>query len=243
METPICNIVLSVRMPLHSDPDSEYVVYFLAQIQSLEEEERKEKNMGYVAGFHVQVARMFDDSESVRLHMDGTAQDTSDCFATMFDPEKETLKASIEATFGAIGSDVLIISSVVVYPPYRGHRIGLAAVQRVVDVLGQGVGLVTLRPFPLQYSVRYEKNKAFQKKVGFIPAKEREASDLKRLQNHWKRLGFKPLGKTGWYALSPARIQPRVLMGARGLTTRLGMWLGPASFGSAASGDQHHPAR
>lgn len=106
------------------------------------------------------------------------------------------------------GFDLLVIEEVQVIPAWRGHDIGLAAIQRAIDWFGQDVGLVAIQPHPLQFGRNHRK--AWIREMHLDHLTDEKAC-FKKLQDYYARLGFEHVGN-GIYALSPSQQVLRVLL-------------------------------
>lgn len=88
--------------------------------------------------------------------------------------------------------NVLIVDRIILKQDYRNQAIGLFAIKKVIDVLSGGCGVVAIRPFPLQYS------------RGVNSENIVDATNAKnKLITHFNKIGFLPLGKTGWMIITP----------------------------------------
>jgi len=79
------------------------------------------------------------------------------------------------------GEDILIVRKLILAPQFRGQKIGLAVLHRVITDFGLGCGMVVIKPYPLSGPVK---------------------SGCEKLRKYWARLGFKRLGRSDFWALS-----------------------------------------
>jgi GNAT superfamily N-acetyltransferase len=79
-------------------------------------------------------------------------------------------------------ADLLLVRSISLRPEYRGQKIGLAAMHRMLLDLAGDCGLVMLKPYPLGSG-----------KV--MPGRD-------KLRRYWARLGFKRLAGSAFWAVS-----------------------------------------
>src|SRR5690242_15766545 len=59
-------------------------------------------------------------------------------------------KGSLQRRFSATDTDLLVLDYVALDPKWRGLRLGLLAVRRIVDLLGDGCGLAVAEVSPLR---------------------------------------------------------------------------------------------
>lgn len=83
---------------------------------------------------------------------------------------------------------LLLIDKVVLLPQFRGHRLGLWAVYRMLDVFGNDNTLPLLIPYPLQFSRSEEEDEDDKLGLGDYGLSRAEA--FMKLRSHWRRVGF-----------------------------------------------------
>src|SRR5579871_4775828 len=103
----------------------------------------------------------------------------------VFDRRLDSFRTEVEGRFHCLGADLLILDSLTLAQRWRGHRLGLLAVRRLLDVFEGGCGLVVCKPSPWEGAGAHGKV---------------------RLRRYFKHLGFRRIGKTGYYGLSTADI-------------------------------------
>jgi GNAT superfamily N-acetyltransferase len=128
---------------------------------------------------------------------DGISSEVAEYWECLFDVNTGDLKPEIRVEYETVGCNLLIIDFIEVYPKFRGHGIGLAGVQRVVDVFGAGCALVAGTPQPLQFTPSFasDPDKLNRLKVPNLP----RSQATRKLQKHWSKAGFRPVGRTGIY--------------------------------------------
>ena len=94
--------------------------------------------------------------------------------------------------------NILILDRLEILPKYRGNGLGLNIMRHMMNRFGPGTGVVTLKPFPLQFepeSTRIEDEKWYNDLgLSQLPKDERVAT--KKLFNYYSRLGFLRIGLT-----------------------------------------------
>jgi GNAT superfamily N-acetyltransferase len=139
---------------------------------------------------------------------DGISGEVAEYWECLFDVNTGDLKPEIRVEYETVGCNLLIIDFIEVYPKFRGHGIGLAGVQRVVDVFGAGCALVAGMPQPLQFTPSFASDPDKLNRLQAPNFPKRQATH--KLQNYWSRAGFRPLGRTGIYLMN-ARVEAKVV--------------------------------
>ena len=84
-----------------------------------------------------------------------------------------------------------------VHPKLRGRGIGRSVVDRTIDIFGAGCGLVACRPWPLQFTPTYTRDRKAMKRLRAPSVGRNDA--IHKLRTYWSSLGFWPLGESGIY--------------------------------------------
>jgi hypothetical protein len=143
---------------------------------------------------------LFDvcDAHSAELHH---------LHALLYDADGYHFRDAVAARFGAADPDLLVLDYVVLSPEWRGLKLGLLAVRKVVDLLGGGCGLAVSNVAPLRASA----HKLLGVPRAWLPEQEgREArrEAAVKLRHYFRRMGFRRLGRTPYYALPLNRATP-----------------------------------
>jgi GNAT superfamily N-acetyltransferase len=97
-------------------------------------------------------------------------------------------------------ANVLYISLLELRPRFRGRGFGLASIVRLIEMMAGRSELIVLKPFPLQYQGKAERDsRAFD-------------SDLKKLTKYYRRLGFRQLAGTPYLALKGLKNSSKFLL-------------------------------
>jgi hypothetical protein len=131
---------------------------------------------------------------------DGISGEVSEYWECLFDVNTDNLKPELRVEYETVGCNLLIIDFIEVYPKFRGHSIGLAAAQRVVDVFGGGCALVAATPYPLQFTPAFSGDSDKLQRLQAPKYSKKEA--IRKLQEYWSRVGFMPYGRSGIYLRS-----------------------------------------
>jgi hypothetical protein len=109
-------------------------------------------------------------------------------------------KEETQEKYEAFGTDLLIIDSIEVRPRFRGTRVGTTAIDRTIDIFGPVCGLVACKPWPLQFTPAFARDRKALKRLKAPAMGQDEA--VRKLRAYWSKLGFWPLGETGIHVLS-----------------------------------------
>jgi predicted GNAT family acetyltransferase len=197
-------IEFAVRASLHEDPvDTDFVHSILGRIFATLEEDGEDKETGYIRAPLVQFAEAMDHGISTERLGDGIDGNIAECWERLLDLDSGYWKEEIQAEYEALECDLLVIDCVEVHQKLRGRGIGQSAVDRTIDVFGAGCGLVACKPWPLQFTPAYARDRKALKRLKAPPGGRDDA--IHKLRAYWSRLGFWPLGETGIYLLSMAQ--------------------------------------
>lgn len=126
----------------------------------------------------------------------------------LFSVRTRELRPALRRQFELSVSDVLILDTLEIEPEHRGKRLGLSVVDSTIRVFARDpFMLVVCNPFPMQCGgkQRDDEWRARMEPSRFVGNKN---DAQQRLQRYWQRLGFTPIGTTGYYALSPGHKRP-----------------------------------
>jgi hypothetical protein len=92
----------------------------------------------------------------------------------------------------------------VLHPRWRGLKLGLLAVRKLVDLVGGGCGLAVCNIAPLRRDAHAE----LKVPASWLPRHDAQQKPVLKLRRYFKRMGFVRVGRTAYYALSLARVAP-----------------------------------
>jgi len=125
-------------------------------------------------------------------------------YEAVFDPETGDIREVIDDQFECTGSDLLIVDSIVLERKWRGLKLGLLALRRLIDLHETECRLVVCQPYPLENAD--------------TPVERREGKV--KLRRYFKNLGFRRIGRTDFYGLSTTHIMPKFEDVLRGMQSR-----------------------
>ena len=137
-------IVFQLSAPLaQSETSREFVQMITGEIRDSE----VNRALGRIDASLIQVGRIADAGEDLFELMDSESSELADYHSAFFKSHACDYKDSIRAQFvDIVFLDFLIIHCVEVQPEFRGHRLGLMSVSRLIDLFGDNCGLVVLKP-------------------------------------------------------------------------------------------------
>jgi hypothetical protein len=200
----IASIEFAVRASLHEEyADSDFVHSILGRVSAKSEDLGDEEDAGYIRASLVQFGEAMDHGISTDRLGDGIEGSIAEYWELLFDLETGYWREEIRDEYEASGCDLLIIDCVEIRPRWRGMGVGPTAVDRTIDIFGPGCGLIACRPWPLQFTPAFARDRKALKRLGAPGVGQDEA--VRKLRGYWSRLGFWPLGETGIYLLSMAQ--------------------------------------
>lgn len=101
-----------------------------------------------------------------------------------------------------LASGMLIVSDLGIAPAYRGRDFGLIALKTIIQRFRMGMGIVAMRPFPLQYA---NLRPDVREELALDTFKGSERATLMKIRAHFGRLGFKLIPGTDVMALETIR--------------------------------------
>jgi len=163
----------------NSDPEH-YLVEINFKIIGLSEEE--EITLGEGHATQVRINQALEEHASLYEIFD-VDQELTDTARSIFDTGFDDYHASVIKGFedNFFPEDVLVVRRMTLSPQFRGQKIGLSVLHRIIMDLGHGCGLVVIKPYPLMGPVR----------VG-----------CEKLRKYWAQLGFERVGKSNYWGLS-----------------------------------------
>ena len=168
----IASIEFAVRASLHEEyVDADFVHSILGKIFAKSENSADEEDAGCIKATLVQFGEAIDHGISTESIGDGIDGSIAEYWERLFDLDTGYWREEIQDEYEASASDLLIIDCMEIRPKWRRMGVGPAAVDRTIDIFGAGCGIVACKPWPLQ----------------FTPAFARDRKALKRLKapGHW----------------------------------------------------------
>jgi hypothetical protein len=204
----IFNIVLQTRACLQSfDDPTDFISGYSGVITCTDDETGAETKVGRLSALRVHAGLACDAGESLFDVCDAHSAELAYLHSLLYEPDGHSLKERVMAEFDATDADLLLIDHVILAPRWRKLRLGLLAVRKLVDLVGGGVGLAVSEIAPLRTSA----HKQLRVPADWLPrhtTKEERKAATVRLRRYFRRMGFRRLAQTPYYALSLTQITP-----------------------------------
>ncbi len=109
-------------------------------------------------------------------------------------------------------SNLLIFDRLELLPDSRGQNLGVAIMRRLIQRFSAGVGVVAIKPFPLQFesSIPAEDEDGWHEEMQLSSFQDPERDAVRKLKNHYSKLGFVEMKGTPHMFLSTARRLPPI---------------------------------
>jgi hypothetical protein len=198
------SIEFAVRASLHEEYiEADFVHSILGKISAKSEDRRDQEDVGYIKGSLVQFGEALDHGISTERLGDGIDRNIAEYWELLFDSDIGFWKEEVQDEYAASGCDLLIIDCMEISPKFRGTGIGPIAIDRTFDIFGPVCGLVACKPWPLQFTPAFARDRKALNRLK-APGVGR-AEGVRKLRAYWSKLGFWPLGETGIYLLGMAQ--------------------------------------
>jgi GNAT superfamily N-acetyltransferase len=197
------DVVLSTRGSLHPDGEpSEFVSEHTGIVTCTDDTTGETTRVGRVHAWRVDGAVAWENGESLYDVCDAHSDELHRVHALLYEPTGYQFRDEWEKRFEAVGPNLLVLDYVVLAPKWRGLKLGLLAVRRVVDLLGGGCDLAVSHLAPL----RRDAHQALRVPAHWLP--EADPAGTGRLRRYFRRMGFRRLGRSPYYALPLNLVTP-----------------------------------
>lgn len=146
-------------------------------------------DLGRARNYHIPAIDVFDESAKLLEY-----------YSALFNPRTNWFKDDLIIDKLPIAGNVLILDILTLLPQYRGFGVGRLILRRLIQRYSTGVGVVAVKPFPLQYDKSFQaiypdwtRSLAFEKLSGTF-----EEAQAKR-QSSNAALGFRPVSDSHPY--------------------------------------------
>jgi len=186
---------------LHPDGEpTEFVSEYTAVITCTDDVTGAVTKVGRVTALRVHAGLAQNAGESLFDVCDAHSDELHHLHALLYEPGHYHFREELMARYEATEPDLLVLDYVVLAPRWRGLRLGLLAVRRLVDLVGGGCGLAVSLIAPLRHAAA----PALRVPASWLPRHpdpaEKKAARV-RLRGYFRRMGFRRLGPTPYYLL------------------------------------------
>ena len=201
------DLVLQTQGSLHPDgePDrfiSEYTGFILG-----EGEDGTARRVGKALAYRIHAELAAREGEPLFDVCDAHSRTLHEVHALFYEPGQYHFREPLIDRFDATDCDCLVLDYVVLHPRWRGLRLGLLAVRKLIDLLGGGCGLAVSEVLPLDSEAR----DVLRVPASWLPRHETEEAHreaVRKLRRYFRRMGFERVGRTPFYALPLALETP-----------------------------------
>lgn len=200
----VASIEFAVRASLHEEyVDADFVHSILGKISAMSEDRGNDEDVGYIKASLVQFGDALDHGIRTERLGDGINGNIAEYWELLFDLGTGYWKEEVQEEYEASGCDLLIIDCMEISPKFRGTGVGPIAIDRTIDIFGPVCGLVACKPWPLQFTPAFARDRKALNRLKAPRVRQDEA--VRKLRAYWSRLGFWPVGETGIYLLGMAQ--------------------------------------
>jgi hypothetical protein len=96
---------------------------------------------------------------------DGIDGNIAEYWELLFDLDTGCWKEEIRDEYEASGCDLLIIDCIEISSKFRGTGVGPIAIDRTIDIFGPFCGLVACKPWPLQFTPSFARDRKALKRL------------------------------------------------------------------------------
>jgi hypothetical protein len=145
---------------------------------------------------------------------DAYSATTADYYSSTFESDEMDFSGDLRQLLvdDIYEPNLLIFDRLELLPDYRGHNLGIAIMRRLIQRFSAGAGVVGIKPFPLQFefSIPADDEDGWHEEMqlSIFPDPERDA--VRKLKDHYGKLGFVEMKGTPHMFLSTSRRLPSI---------------------------------
>lgn len=197
-------IKFSFRRRLLNNDLNDFITKLTGHLRAFNNEtERFDIPVGRIYVYRIEIARAFEEGESIWQIFDSQDAELADYYSNLFNEDdfSDDLQNIVAPGFG---TDLLIVDRVEILKDFRGLNLGLILALRAIESFSDGCGYIALRPCPLQFGPYRNKETKKLQLMGYDQFSKNERQAFKNLRRHWSKIGFVPVGNSTVYIKSPA---------------------------------------
>jgi hypothetical protein len=202
------DIVVRTRESLHPDGEPDrFVSEYSGIIVCTDDETGEESKVGKALALRVHAGLAQNAGESLFDVCDAHSHELHVLHTMLYEPDRYQFRQGVTDRFDAVEPDLLVLDYVVLNPKWRKLKLGLLAVRKLVDLIGGGCGLAVSLIAPL----RHDAAKLLGVPREWLPKhenKEERREAMVTLRRYFRRMGFRRLGRSPYYALAMNQVTP-----------------------------------
>jgi hypothetical protein len=181
------------------DEENSFIQEYEIQVLGVDIESDSEKklNVGEAKITRILLEEAINRHENIFGVLDATPQEIANICFLVVNPNTGEFEDAIAQLFGELftRSDILILNRIQIRREFRGKKVGLIVLSRLIQVFGAGCGLVLMKPFPLQFENRPYKPSKSDFKGTFSACQ-------KKLIEYYSPLGFQRIPRSDVFCLN-----------------------------------------
>jgi len=201
------DIVLRTEASLHPDGEPDDFISEHTGVIRCWGEDNVVRRVGKVRAYRIHADLATENGEPLFDVCDAHSQEMHLIHSLLYDFEEGHFKEAITNRFHAMESDCLVLDYVLLHPKWRGLRLGLLAIRKMIDLLGSGCGLVVSDIAPLRHDA-YEMLRVPNTWLPRHQTKESRRRAVLKLRRYYRQMGFARIGRSPYYGLSMAHKTP-----------------------------------
>lgn len=190
--------------PIHATGEPEdYIYESSGNIVAIDEDGESETTVGKFRVYYLDLDRAIDESYPIEDVFDAHSH-LYEYYGALVDARSCGFRQSV---FRAIREEplvmnILIIDRVEILPRYRGYELGLDVMRHTVHRFGNGASVVAIKPYPLQFEARSERESQWTKSMSLDELPSTESSATRKLVSYYQRLGFQKVPRSRYMVAS-----------------------------------------
>lgn len=170
----------------------DYIRSINAEIRWIDDDSQDSGVAGKIQAWRIHLGLNMDEENFSAFELfDGYSGEVYQFYDALFDADGE-FREELDLDLGA-GFDVLLLSSIWLYPNFRGFGLGRAVVLQVIRDFGFGCAMAIGKPYPLQFGGVYKKGTSEYRSIQFDLFSRDEFQAIRRLRSYWNGMGALPV--------------------------------------------------
>ncbi len=170
-----------------------YITEITGRILDEDEWDENHIERGVIKATHVDLANAYNDKKSIEDIFDDHSAELSDVYGEFFLESGKGYQHLDKCDNGSFfwedsskHENILFIDEVVIDANFKGKKIGLAAIYRLIQKFAGSCKIVVLKVFPLQF----KKDFTHELNLKLNEYQKNKKAATEKLKNHYKKIGF-----------------------------------------------------
>lgn len=196
------------ELTLDDEEPSRFLFEYSGTIVQNDYSGQKVGEIGTFSAFVVDAMAAVSERESL-LDVFDTKETTVNYFGDLYESDDGDFKPKVvNAAFDGDpwwNPNILILDRLIIYPEHRGRGLGLQVLRAMIHRLRTGVGLIAMKPYPLQFEARHLEapDSDESKRLGLDKFSLPQQKATAKLKKYYGKLGFKAVPRTEYMVRSP----------------------------------------